>query len=146
MADVAGVQQEVWRRRQRVDFIYGCLESSHNIRIGRLVEAHVAVADLNKAEVSTSAGMLGNIFRESPGNGNAAAHGPYQTRPGPGHAFQKSAAVDNVVVEILEFLMDKILVVIRHFASVVCRSVWITGGPRFYSLQNKTRCVQDEQR
>src|ERR1700683_1310346 len=101
MADVPGMQQEVRRRGWRVGLVCGGLQRSHHIWIGGLVEAHVAVADLNKAEICPPAGMFRNIFGEGPGDGKCAPHSPYQTGPSPSHAFEKSAPVDAVVVEIL---------------------------------------------
>ena len=51
VADITGVKEKFRERRQRIDFIDCRLQRSHHVRIGGLVEAHVAVADLHEAQL-----------------------------------------------------------------------------------------------
>lgn len=50
MGDVATVQDEFRRMRERFDFCHGGFESSDHVGIGRLVETHVTIADLDEAQ------------------------------------------------------------------------------------------------
>ena len=50
MADVAGMDHEGRLVRQRIDLGDGLFERAERIRIGRLVEADMAVADLQEGE------------------------------------------------------------------------------------------------
>src|SRR5579872_535739 len=86
-----------------IDFVDRRLQSSGDIRIRRLVEADVTVADLDKAEVRAFGGIfiLAAAFCEGPRYRDAAAHGPDQARARPCHALQESATVNTVVVEVL---------------------------------------------
>src|SRR6516162_9290235 len=59
VADVSGMQDEAWLGGQSIDLIHGYLQRSRDIRIGRLVEAHMAVTDLDKAQLA-----LGLLFAE----------------------------------------------------------------------------------
>src|SRR5216684_8281046 len=45
-----------------------------------------------------------------------------QTKPVPAHAIalQESATINTVVVEVLQFLIDKILLLVRHLPSQFC--------------------------
>src|SRR5262245_23661927 len=52
VADVAGVQQELWRRRERIDLVHRSLQRARYVRIRRLVESHVAIADLREAQLA----------------------------------------------------------------------------------------------
>src|SRR5579864_893736 len=56
---------------------------------------------------------------ECPGRWNAAAHSPDQACACPRHALQKSPTINPVVVEVLQFLIDKIFFLVRHLASGV---------------------------
>ena len=110
MADVAGVQHELGRNGQRVDLVHGGLQRGGDIGIGRLVEAHVAVADLHKTEVAL--GCLTGMRRiaEAVGLQHSALQHAERSRAGPGHAFQEAAAVDSVVVVVKQ----NCVAVLRH--------------------------------
>ncbi len=51
MGKIARVQNKVRLAVQPVDLVDGCLKRARNVRIGRLVEPDVAVADLHESEV-----------------------------------------------------------------------------------------------
>jgi hypothetical protein len=57
LRDVAGVQQQIRRRRKRVDLADRELQCSRDVLIRRLVESNMAVADLNKAEARSGMRM-----------------------------------------------------------------------------------------
>ena len=61
------------------------LQRRGDVGVGGLVEADVAVADLDEGEV----GLLVGVMRLAEGarDGNAAGEGPDQAGAGPGHAF-----------------------------------------------------------
>ena len=52
MGEVTGVNDEFGLLFKLIDSVDGCLERSVDIGIGRLIEADVAVADLNEGEVA----------------------------------------------------------------------------------------------
>src|SRR5439155_26421803 len=54
VADISGVQHELRRRRKSVNLVHRRFQCTCNVRIGRLIEAHVAVADLYEAEFAES--------------------------------------------------------------------------------------------
>src|SRR2546430_2726718 len=120
LTQVAGVNDEIWFVGHRVDLIDRRLQSCGDVLICWLVKADMAVADLDKAEVPTFAGILTVAFGECPRYRDATAHGPDKPGPRPCHALQESAAVDAIVVEVLQLLIDKILFLVWHFPSVVC--------------------------
>src|ERR1700675_5065073 len=78
LTQITGVNDEIRFVGHRVDLVDCRLQSSGDVRVGRLVKADVAVADLHKAEVSalvgTSISGLGESFR----HWNATAKGPDQ--------------------------------------------------------------------
>ncbi len=98
MGDVAGVQQEVGLAGQRVDLVDGQLEGAGDVLIGGLVEADVAVADLDEAELRCAFRhrLLAARRSEELRGGHASGNGPYQAGSGPGHAAEKVATVDAV--------------------------------------------------
>jgi hypothetical protein len=92
------MDDEVGRLRQCVDLFDGCLESGADIRVGGLVEAHMAVADLDEAQFARRRHrMLAEGLRRQ----HAAADGPDHACSGPGHALQEAAAINTVVVTIV---------------------------------------------
>src|SRR5580692_1466768 len=101
----------------RVDLVDRRLQSSGDIRVGRLVEADVAVADLHECEVRAFARTSISGLRECPRDRNATAHRPDQACTCPCHALQKSTTIDAVIVEVLQFLIDKILHLVCHVVS-----------------------------
>ncbi len=52
MRDVSRMKHELGSHRQRINLVDRRLQSRCDIRIRRLVEPHVAVADLNKTEIA----------------------------------------------------------------------------------------------
>src|SRR5271155_2822030 len=110
--------------RHGIDFVDRRLQSSGDVRIGWFVKPDVAVADLDKAEVRAFAGIfvgtLATAFCESPGYRNATTHGPDEARARPCHALQESAAINSIVVEVLQILIDKIYLFVGHLSSVIC--------------------------
>ncbi len=99
VAEVAGVNDEVGLLRQGVDLVDGGLQGGGDIGVRGLAEAHVAVADLDEVEFSLR-GML-PALAEGLRREDAAAHGPEDSGSGPGHAFQEAAAVDAVVIVVV---------------------------------------------
>jgi hypothetical protein len=102
MCKVAGMNQEILRTRIAIDLVERRLERGPHVGIGRLVEADVAVADLNKAEVRLPRPMSQPVNRrvtslaEDARYRNASRKAPHEPRPRPGHAFQKTAPVDTI--------------------------------------------------
>ena len=90
LADVAGVQQKCRRYRKRVDLRDRGLHRRRHIGVCCLVEADVAVADLDEEEIS----ILRRAGTEQAGLRNASTHRPEQTSTCPCHAIQKAATVD----------------------------------------------------
>src|SRR6266446_2612291 len=92
MGDVAGVNRERRLRQHRIDLGDRLLEGAKRVGIGRLVEADMAVADLQERH----AGGLGRLrgTDQSQRTGYAARNGPQHAGTGPGHAFQHPAAAD----------------------------------------------------
>src|SRR6476659_9498922 len=98
MGNVAGVQDERRRNIQRIDLGNGGFKSRDYIRVCRLIESHVTIADLDKAKVG-----LANFCRA---RGIIKAvrlqHSPLKqakrSRTRPGHALEKSPAVDSILV------------------------------------------------
>src|SRR5580692_10668549 len=101
MADVAGVQQEVWLVRQPIDLAHCRLQGHDHVWISRLVESHVAIADLHEAEITRFVSVPNCVLGEGPRNRDAAAQSPNQASACPCHTLQKTAAIDAVVVEVL---------------------------------------------
>src|SRR5262249_38055719 len=94
-----------------VDLVDRGLESGGDIGVGGLVEAHVAVADLHKAEIA-----LRLLFadRGKPAQAVGLQHtavdhaqGPGS---GPGHALEKTAAINAVMVVIVQNLIFLVVV------------------------------------
>src|SRR5215471_668905 len=99
MADVAGMDDELRRNGQRIYLCDGLLQRCGYIFVCRFVEAHVAVANLDKIESSPrrAGGSMSDLAV-----GDPAADCPEEAGPHPGHAFQKAAAIDAVRLEIPE--------------------------------------------
>src|SRR5579859_3844685 len=103
MADVTGVQNELRRIGQGVDLVHGGLERADDVRIRRFVEAHVAIADLHKTQPSHFVGLhIGtHLGSERKGLQHSALNHAERTSAGPSHAFQKSAAVNSVMIVVV---------------------------------------------
>src|SRR6202790_5281784 len=87
LTQIAGVNDEIWVMGHRVDLVDGRLQSSGDVRVGRLVETDVTVADLDKAKVGAFAfaRILAVAFGECPRYRDATAHGPDQPGLRPRH-------------------------------------------------------------
>ena len=116
MADVSRVQQKLRRRRQRIDLIDRRFLSSGHVQIRRFVESHVAVADLHEAQLARCRGIRSQIGKPAQAVRlqYAALHHAQRARSCPRHALQKSAAIDSVLVVIVQDLVFHFL---RHFVS-----------------------------
>src|ERR1700712_2022147 len=92
MGDVAGVNHERRFYGHRLDLVNGFLERTDCVRISRLVEADMAVADLQECQ----AGRFGRLRRadQSERAGHPTRNGPEHAGACPGHAFQHAAATD----------------------------------------------------
>lgn len=101
VGEIAGVENEIRRRRQRVDLGHRFLQGAEHILVCFLVEPNVAVADLHEGEISADLRRLGAAWPQNSRDDEAAARGPEHARSGPGHAFQKAAPVDAVMVVIV---------------------------------------------
>jgi hypothetical protein len=95
VGEVAGVENQVRLADGGVDLVDGHLQGTVDVGVGRLVEADVAVADLNESEV----GGFGLVFgsAEQLRTGYAAGERPYYGGAGPLHALQKAPAVYVVI-------------------------------------------------
>src|SRR5664280_797800 len=104
--DVAGVDHEGRLCRNSFDAGDRPFQRALGIRVGRLVEAHMAVADLQKRQAQSSGrfGVGGHGFRsvslidQAERMRHPAADGPQHPGAGPGHAFQHLAAAGAVIV------------------------------------------------
>src|SRR6266699_1294786 len=101
MTQVTRVNDELGFVRQCVDFIDGCFQRSADIGVRRFVEAHMAVADLYEIKLAKLAFCAGRLLAERPRAQYAVTDGPDDSRSGPGHAFEKAAPVDAIVVVIM---------------------------------------------
>src|SRR5579864_8841418 len=103
MADITGVDHEVRTRRQRIDLIHRCFEGADHIRVRRFIESHVAITDLYKGEFSlgviwTDACKVTEAVRVQ----DSALNNTKCPGARPGHAFEKTAAVDSIVIVIVQ--------------------------------------------
>src|SRR5205814_1237517 len=83
MGKVAGVENEIRRRRQRVDLGHRFLQGPEHIFVCLLVKTNVAVADLDKGEISAGAGSLRSSRQEESRGDEATAGGPEHSGSGP---------------------------------------------------------------
>src|ERR1700758_3713789 len=126
MAQIAGVDHEIGSLGQSVDLVDRYPQRRGDIRICGLIKTDVAVADLDKGEIPTFCGILFRTLGEYPRHGHARAQSPNQAGPRPCHTLQESATVVTVIVEIVQFLIDQLLVLICHFSSIFLLSQLIT--------------------
>ena len=99
VGEIAGVDDEVRPRRQRVDLGHRGAQALRHVRVRGLVEADVAVADLDE-EQALAAGhrAVRRCARwQRAGLRDAGVQAPEQAGAGPGHALEEAAAVDAVV-------------------------------------------------
>src|SRR5215470_9148131 len=106
MRDVAGVDHERGFYRQRLDSVNGFLIGAGRIGIGRLVEAHMAVADLQECQAP---GVLCHRFVDDAERArHTARYGPQHSGSSPGHAFKDLATADAAA---------SLLIVVIHWVS-----------------------------
>jgi len=92
--------------RDQLDLVDRFLERADGVRIGRLVEADMAVADLQEGEPF----RFGRLRRtdQSQRARHAARNGPEHAGAGPGHAFKDAAAAYSVpVIVVVVIAHDK---------------------------------------
>src|SRR5208337_380622 len=106
MADVTGVQHEGGRDWQRIDFVHRRLQCAHHVRVRRLVEPHVAVADLDETEFAFifMAPHKGETA-QAVGAEYAAFDHAKGARPRPRHTLQETSAVNSVMVVVMQKLV-----------------------------------------
>ena len=98
MGDVAGVDHEARSRRQRADLVDRLLQRAEGVRIGRLVEANMTVADLQEGE-GGGARLRGFCIAEQIERfRHAARNSPEHAGAGPDHAFECVASIDAVLL------------------------------------------------
>src|SRR5258708_25082733 len=98
VAQIACVNNEVGLLWQGVDLIDRRLERTGDVGIRGLVEAHVAVADLDEVEFPL---RRNHLLADSLRRQYAAANGPDDAGSSPSHTFQETAAVNTVVVVVV---------------------------------------------
>src|SRR6476659_6929895 len=102
MGEVTRVQNEFWRVRQGIDLVDRGPQRGNHIRIRRLVEPHVTVADLYKAELSRAMHLPGaHLCSQSSRLQNSAFHDAERAGARPRHAFKKSPAIDAIMVVVV---------------------------------------------
>ena len=101
--EIAGMQEEFRRFRQGVDARDGFAKRGGDVHVGGFVESDMAVADLHKMQLAGRQCGHGAArdLAERTGGKDAAAQRPEHAGAGPGHAFEKTAAVDTVGVMIM---------------------------------------------
>src|SRR4029077_5888982 len=100
MGDIAGVNDEGWLDRKRIDLVQRFLERADSVRVRRLVESDMAVADLQKGQPTRfrCPCLADNAHRA----GDAAGDSPQHAGTGPGHAFENLAAADAAIVAVIK--------------------------------------------
>src|SRR6185437_13633615 len=139
MAQVAGVDDEIRLLRQSIDAVHGSLQGRHDIGVGRLVETHVAVADLDEVQSrSTSLAVLA-AFEEVRGGNSFGGDGPQQSGAGPCHAFQKASTIETVgAVALIKKIRIRFVASVRH--RLLCDQGFREREPRgleLYSLEGE---------
>ena len=99
MGDIAGVNDEGWLDRKRIDLVQRFLERADSVRVRRLVESDMAVADLQEGQPTRCDGpcLADNAHRAR----DAAGDGPQDAGTGPGHAFENPAPADAALVAVI---------------------------------------------
>ena len=95
MTDVAGMDHEGGLLRQRDDLADRFLQRAARIGIGRLVEAHMAVADLQEGEPLRV--RRHGLAHDAQRVRHAAGNSPKHAGADPGHAFEDFAPVYAIV-------------------------------------------------
>src|SRR5690242_8049342 len=96
------MQQESRRGGRGVDPVDGHAQGGDHVGVSGFVEPHVAIADLNEAQlaVSSASRKTGGIA-EAVRSQNSSLDDAQGSRAGPGHTLQKPTAVNSVVVVIV---------------------------------------------
>src|SRR5271165_2233656 len=148
MADVTGVQHEGGRDWQRIDFVHRRLQGAHHVRVRRLVEPHVAVADLDETEFAFifMAPHKGETA-QAVGAEYAAFDHAKGARPRPRHTLQETSAVNSVMVVVVQnFVADFgfqtcLAILFIHlrapWVQLGCPSALLTAKRRVYSQQTR---------
>src|SRR5262249_42920243 len=99
MGDIAGVNDEGWLDRKRIDLVQRFLERADSVRVRRLVESDMAVADLQEGQPTRFDGpcLADNAHRAR----DPAGDGPQDAGTGPGHAFENFAPADAALVVVI---------------------------------------------
>src|SRR4051794_11037370 len=121
MRKISGMDDEIRRLRQRIDLVNGGPQRSRNVGIRRLTESHMAVTDLDEAEPGRIFGMG---LAEDPRTDGVGPKSPYDAGPCPCHALKKAAAIDTVVLMIVNdcVFQNELLHAIPSPAGVYSRS------------------------
>src|SRR5580698_1608427 len=106
MGKISRMEHKGWRRRHRIDLIDRRLQRSCYIRIGRLIETDMTVADLNETEIRCRhhqplpepARRPVEQLAHPVGLHNAARHHPEDPRPRPGHTLEETPSVYAIIV------------------------------------------------
>jgi hypothetical protein len=98
VAEISSVNDEVRLLRQAVNLIDGRLERTGDVGIRRLVETHVAIANLDEVELPF---CRGHLLAEGLRCQDAAANCPNDSSSGPGHTLQEAAPVNAVFIVIV---------------------------------------------
>ena len=103
MADVAGMQDEFRLLGKSIDLIYRGLQCCDHVGIGRLIEPHVAVADLHKTELPHFVGLRfrSHVKGERSRSQHTAFNHAECSCARPSHAFQKSSTVNSVLMVVM---------------------------------------------
>lgn len=139
MADVAGVEYELGRRGQSIDFVDSGLQCSDHVWIRGLIESHVAVADLDKAKFSLGGMIPIGAIAEAIRLQHPALEDAKGTCTGSCHAFQKSSAVDSVIGVVgrnyIWFVLQRHIAFLLEQIQFILCSRCKTGGTAFYSSE-----------
>src|SRR6266487_6224624 len=124
------MNKERRRGRHCVDAIQRNFESRSDILVRLLIEADVAVADLQKAKVGSWQRLAGfrnlcQSFRRK----YATADCPKQASTGPCHAMEKAAAINPVVLVIVRNVVGHNF----FFRLMICSTTVLTDLVRVYS-------------
>src|SRR5258708_33327546 len=97
MTNVAGMDHKEWGIWQGVDLRDCLLQRGGYIFVRFFVEAHVAVANLDKAQGSLryAGGAMSHLAIS-----DSAADCPEQSAPCPSHTFKKTAAINAIITKI----------------------------------------------
>src|SRR5215470_14214756 len=110
MGDVAGVDHERGFYRQRLDSVDGFFVGAGRIGIGWLVEANMAVADLQECQASRA--LCHRFVDDAERARHTARYGPQHSGSSPGHAFKDLATADAAA---------SLLIVVTHGSLLGCQ-------------------------